>query len=112
MQITAIKLTEEEENQIFNTLIEKFDLNRSDIFEKGQTIEFSIDDLIELESTLELYNEGYVESDTNAPIINSQCVIKFKLTFYNFEGNEVKAEMINTSGKCLEDRISEYYRIN
>lgn len=110
MKILKVKLSEEEENQIFDSLIERFDINNSDIFEKGQTIEFDFNELVSVESTLELYQESYVESDTNSQIITCQTVCKFKINFFiDFE--EVNAEMINTCGKCLEDKISEYYRI-
>ena len=104
MQIEKVKFTDEEINQIFDSLIERFDLNNSNVFEKGQTIEFELNELINIESTLELYNEGYYESETNAPIISSQSVIKFKLAFL-YDGDEVKTN-------CdLEERINNHYRI-
>lgn len=112
MKILKIQFTQEEENQIFDSLIERFDVNDSDIYSKhGKTIDFELNELIDMQATLELYNEGYIEQDTNAGIISERCVIKFKYFFTDKEGDEVHAEMINECGKCLDDRISDYYRI-
>jgi hypothetical protein len=110
MQITAIKFTEDEEKQLFDTLVERFDLTNSNVFEKGQEIEFRINELIECTSFLELYAEGYIEPETNACIFNSQSVVKFELYFWNEEGEEVKAKLNNKSGESIYDKISEYYR--
>ena len=110
MQITAIKFTEDEEKQLFDSLIERFDLNDSAVYGRGLTIFFKINDLIEVESTLELYNEGYKEYETGADVISMQCVVKFELYFWNEEGEEVKAKLNNKSGESIYDKISEYYR--
>jgi len=105
MQIEKVKFTEDEIQQVFDSLIERFDLDNSNVFEKGQEIEFRINELIECTSFLSLYNEGYIETDTNAEIINSQSVVKFVLTFWDNDGNEVETN-------CnLEERINNHYRI-
>ena len=49
-------------------------------------------------------------TETNAPIITMQCVVKFELYFWNEEGEEVKAKLNNKSGESIYDKISEYYR--
>lgn len=112
LDIVKIKFSKESEDELFNLLTSKFDINDSDLYSRGgKTIDLELTDLIDIQATLELYSEGYVEEDTNASIISERCVIKFKYFFTNKEGDEVQAEMINTCGDCIDDRISDYYRI-
>lgn len=111
MKILKVKFSEEEEDQIFNSLIERFDINNSDIYSRsGQTIDFELNELIDMQATLELYAEGSIDENNQGSLI-SQCVLKFTYFFTDKEGDEVQAEMINESGKCLDDRISDHYRI-
>lgn len=111
MKIKKVSFSEEEENQIFDALIERFDLTKSDIWTKyGQTVIFDLNELIEVEAKIELYNEGSTDENNQGSTI-SQSVVKFKITFFSKEGDEVQAEMISTCGKCLDDRISNHYRI-
>lgn len=110
MKILKIKFTQEEENHIFDSLIERFDLNNSDIFGRGQTIEFDLNELVSIESRLELYQEGYNETDTNAQIITCQTVCKFKINFF-IDDEEVDVKLNNVVNESIVDKINNYYRI-
>lgn len=110
MKILKVQFTEEEEKQLFDALTERFDLNNSDIFGKGQTIEFSLNELVEVEATLELYQDGYIEDDTNAEVITERSVGKFKLTFF-IDGEEVNVERISKVNESIENKINNFYRI-
>lgn len=110
MKILKVQFTEEEEKQIFYALTERFDLNNSNIFGKGQTIEFSLNELVEVEATLDLYQYGYYEKDTNASIITERSVGKFKLTFF-IDGEEIDVKRISKVNESIEDKINNFYRI-
>jgi len=111
MKIEKISFTQDEENQIFDALTERFDLNKSDIWTKhGQTVIFDLNELLEVEAKLELYNECSVDENNQGTII-FQSVIKFGIHFYDKDGDEVKAKMISRCGKCLHDRITNHYTI-
>ncbi|MDP3442635.1 MAG: hypothetical protein Q8T08_07195 [Ignavibacteria bacterium] len=104
MQILKIKLTQDEEDRIFNELIRRFEL----ISEK-QVI--SADNReITWESSLELYTEMSDFDGNNQTSIMSRSVLKFDLTFYH-DGDQVEAVMNNKSGECINDRIEKYYSI-
>ena len=110
MKILKIQFAQEEENQIFDSLIEKFDLNNSDIFGRGQTVEFDLNELVSIESRLELYQEGYNETDTNAPIITNRFVMCFDLFFF-IDDEEVDVKLNNVVNESIVDKINNYYRI-
>jgi hypothetical protein len=94
MQITAIKFTEDEEKQIFNTLIEKFNPQKCAENKNGHTIEFNVNDLIEIEATLSL-NVEYSEYDSNHQSSPIDVYTQFKMTFYN--NDEEVSGMENSS---------------
>ena len=110
MKITKVSFSEAEENQIFDALIERFDLNQSDVYHLGQTVIFDLNEILEVEAKLELYNEGSLDENNQGEII-SQSVIGFSIHFYDKDGDEVLAERQNISGLCLEDRIEIHYTI-
>jgi len=110
MKTLKVSISQEEENQIFNSLIERFNLEKSDIWEKGQEINFLITEDVEIYATIELYQDGYLESDTNAVIITSQSVCKFVINFF-IDGDEIEVIRNNKIVECIEDRINDYYRI-
>lgn len=106
MKIVKVEFTTEEQDQIFESLTEKFDINDSDLYSKnGKTIEFELNEIINIECTLEFYSEGYLEKDTNAEVISQRSIIKFKLLFFDNDGNQVETNV------DLEEKISDYYRI-
>lgn len=112
LDIVKIKFSKESEDELFNLLTSKFDVNDSDLYSRGgKTIDLELTDLIDIQATLELYSEGSIDENNQGSVI-SQCVIKFTYFFTNKEGDEVEAEMINRCGDCIDDRISDYYRIN
>lgn len=110
MKTLKKSISQEEENQIFDSLIEKFDLNKSDIFAKGQTINFPFTEDVEVWATLDLYQYGYIEDDTNASIITERYVCKFTLDFY-IAGETIEVLRNNKVNESIEDKVSNNYRI-
>ena len=104
MQILKIKLTQDEENKIFENLIKTFKIQ-----EEKQVI-VADDEDIELEATLELYTEMSDFDSNHQTDILSRSVLKFDLTFYH-DGDQVEAVMNEKSGECMRDRIEKYYSI-
>ena len=123
MKILKVELSEQEQNQIFDSLIERFDLNKSDTYENGHEIDFNLTDEIEVWSKLELYAEGHLEEDTNAGIMDCQYVNKFEFDlFIDGESIEYVLSEVNYTSKIdgknymkraddFEERISKHYRI-
>jgi len=107
MKIKSIELSNEEFVEVYETLINKFDLSYENIWMKGQSVEFELNDLIFVESKLSLDQDSYMELDTNAHIINSQSVCTFEINFY-YDGEEVNSNYCNSD---LDDKIRDYYRI-
>lgn len=109
MKITAIELNSEEQDEIFNYLVRKFDSE----YHYKQYAEFDLSDFcdygygeITADSELELYIESEMtDTDTNSSQITERSVMKFRLTFY-YDGEEIKVNDWN-----IDDRISEYYRV-
>lgn len=104
MQILKIKLTQDEENSLFNELVKRFELKES------KQVISSDERLIEWEATLELYTEMSDFDSNNQTDVLSRSVLKFNLTFYH-DGEEVEAVMNNVCGECIDDRIEKYYSI-
>lgn len=105
MQILKIKLTQEEENDIFEYLVKTFKIQ-----EEKQVIEFCENLTFDVESTLELYTEYFERDENNQTEISSRMVIGFRITFYH-DGDEVEVVMNHKCGDCIDDRIRDYYRI-
>lgn len=123
MKILKVELSEEEQNQIFDSLIERFNLNKSDIYDNGQEINFNLTDEIEIWSKLELYAECHLEEDTNAGIMDCRYVNKFEFDLFidgesidyvledvNFK-SEIDGKFHTKKADEFEERISNYYRI-
>lgn len=110
MKTLKIAISQEEENKIFDKLIEKFDLNKSDIFAKGQEINFPFTEEIEIWSTVELYQDSYTEDDTNAGIVTEQFVMKFSLDFM-IDGEEIEVVKNEVCNESISDRIYNHFRI-
>lgn len=99
MQILKIRLSKEEQDQIFNELIKGF--NDED---KRQKIEL-IDEIWTTEAELELYTEMTEFDENHQTSIKYRSVVKFFLTFYN-DGDEVEVEDWD-----IDDRIKKYYEV-
>lgn len=113
MKILKVELSEEEENFIFEKMVEMFDLDRSEIFETGQEINFPLNETIEVWAKLELYRESSEPDENNQIYITEQNAMmsKFKLGFF-IGGDEIQVKRESRGcGKCLEDRIEVNYRI-
>jgi len=122
-KILKVELSEDDQNEILKTLIDKFDLNSSDIWGIGQEITFSITDEIEAWSRVVLYRDGYLEEDTNAPIIVEQSVSNFEFDLF-IDGESIEYQLSDvqfiskidgktymTRGEEFKERIKEHYHI-
>ena len=104
MKITAIELSKVDQDFIFNKLISEFDIELASIG-KGHTINFPLNELIEVEAILISDIERSKKDENNQDSIIHQSGNLKRITFM-FEGDQVK-----TNDWDIEDRISNYYRI-
>jgi len=103
MQIEKIKLSLDEQNQIFNNLIEKFRLINSNVYDIGESINFNLNELIEIDAFLKLYSDYSDSDENNQSFLISQSVARFNMEFYH-EGTEIETN-------CnVYDKINKYYR--
>lgn len=107
MKIKEIELNTEEQDEIFNYLVRKFDPRES-----GKQVvdldEYKLNDdhKISADAELELYIESeMIDTDTNSSKITYRSVVKFRLTFY-YDGEEIKV-----NDDSIWTRINEYYSI-
>ena len=105
-----IELPSETEDEIFKTLIDKFDLSRSDIWGKGQEINFPITEEVECYAKMDLYQDGETDTETGVKTITEQFVVKFNIDFF-IDGESIEVKMITTCDKSIDDRIRKAYRI-
>jgi hypothetical protein len=99
MQILKIKLSDKDQTEIFNELINRFNTE-----DKRQTIEFEwLNDDFVIESVLELYTEGSEPDENNQSEITYRSIVKFSITFFH-DGDEVSVEDWR-----IDDRIAKYY---
>ena len=89
MKIKAIELTKEEEDQIFEKLIEMFDPQSCAQSTKGIEINFPLNDQIDVYATLDL-NVEYDEFDSNHQCSPIDVYSTFKMDFYHNGLHEVK----------------------
>lgn len=111
-KILKVELSEDEENFVFAKMIEIFDTDNSEIFGKGQEINFPLNETIEVWAKLELYREYSEPDENNQSHITEQNAFmsKFELSFM-IDGEEIEVVRENRTGECLEDRIEVNYRI-
>lgn len=105
MQILKIKLSKDEEEELYNELIRCFKLK-----DEKQAIANSSWYDVEWESELELYTELSEPDEHNQRDLLGRSVVKFRLTFYH-DGDEVEVVRENRCGECIEDRIKKYYEV-
>ena len=108
MQILKIKLSQDEQDAIFNELTLQFTTE-----DTKQTISFDwfmSYITLDVESTLELYTEYPEPDENNQTAISSRSVVKFSITFFH-DGEEVEVVMNEKCGECMSDRIEKYYSI-
>lgn len=105
MQILKIKLSKDEENELYNELTRRFKLQ-----DERQVIGNSSCYDMEWESELELYTELSDRDENNQRDLLGRSVVKFRLTFYR-DGDEVEVVRENRCGDCIEDRIKRYYEV-
>ena len=100
MQILKIKLSKDEQDAIFNELIKRFNTE-----DKRQRIYYHIGEVIEYESTLELYTEHSDPDENQQNHISHRLIVKFRITFFH-DGDEVEVQDWD-----IEERIKKYYEI-
>jgi hypothetical protein len=102
--IEKIEFMPEEIEQIYNSLIERFDEDKAAGTTGGQMIRFFLDEITEIESTLELYQEGYPFDENHQTSLKNQSVMNFKLTvFYDGTG-------VNTNVDLGERISNQFYK--
>lgn len=106
MKITAIEFSTNELDQIYNSLIERFDLEKGDIYTKGQIVEFNLTEEVQIESKIDLLIEGDIDENNQASII-SQSVCNFRITVF-YDGSEVRSNIYSSD---IEYKIRNYYKI-
>lgn len=102
MQILKIKLSEDEITSVFNKLVSVFDTDTAK--QSGHTIKFYGPEF-DIESFLETYEDWTDFDENHQNRLQGRQVLKFRLDFFNSEGDEVE-----TNCDLLE-RIREYYHI-
>ena len=102
MEILKVKLSDEEIDGLFDDLIGLFDTDTTR--QSGHTVNFSYD-VFECESFLETYEDWSDFDENHQNHLQGRQVLKFRLNFFNSEGDEVE-----TNCDLLE-RIREYYHI-
>jgi hypothetical protein len=108
MKILAIELSNDEENKIFDTLIEKFDPQLCAHKLKGQEVNFPVNEQIEIYATLNL-NVEYSEFDSNHQTSPIYVYSSFIIDFYH-DGNEVKGmENSNIYNKIENHNWKQYF---
>jgi hypothetical protein len=86
--IAKIEFTPEEIEQVYNGLIERFDEEHCASSTGGQTVSFKLDEMTEVESTLNIYRE-YDEFDGNHQTsLISQSVLNISIHVF-YDGTEV-----------------------
>lgn len=104
-KILKVELSEEDQNEIFQILTDKFDLNNSDIWRKGQEINFPITEDIECWSKIDLYAEFTEPDEHNQTSKISQSVGRFYFDLF------IDGESIEVKDWNIDDRIREFYHI-
>lgn len=107
MKIEKITFSQDELDQIFDSLTEQFNTDNSDIYGKGQTVTFMLNDFVEVEAKMDLSIE-YSDVDENGQsYINSRSVCSFKIGCF-YDGEELKTNLWKSN---IDDKIYDYYRI-
>lgn len=119
MKILKVEFDQEEQEQIYQKLIGRFN---GDTDEK-QSLNFPLNETVEIWAELELESEGYLEAETNSPITTERHVHKFRI-WHMINGEEVEYQLSDVTYKSkidglfytkratgIEDLISNNYSI-